>query len=60
VASLLLNYNKLRINAMVLGSAPVKQAESGAVIGDQPVGIYLDELIVAEYTNRTDTPDQLM
>jgi hypothetical protein len=45
---------------MVLGSAPVKQTESGAVIGDQPVGIYLDELIVAEYTNRTDTPDQLM
>ena len=58
MASLLLNYKKQGINATILGSAPVKQTESGAVIGDQPVGIYLDEPIVAEYTNRNDTPDQ--
>jgi hypothetical protein len=58
MASLLLNYKKLGINATILGSAPVKQTESGAVIGDQPVGIYLDEPIVVEYTNRNDTSDQ--
>ena len=58
MASLLMNYKKLGINATILGSAPVKQTESGAVIGDQPVGIYLDEPIVAEYTNRNDTPNQ--
>ena len=58
MASLLLNYKKLGINATIIGSAPVKQTESGAVIGDQPVGIYLDEPIVAEYTNRNDTSDQ--
>jgi hypothetical protein len=44
MASLLLNYKNLGINATILGSAPVKQTESGAVIGDQPVGIYLDNL----------------
>ena len=58
MASLLLNYKKLGINATILGSAPVKQTENGAVIGDQPVGIYLDEPIVVEYTDRNDTPDQ--
>ncbi|VVB62997.1 Uncharacterised protein [uncultured archaeon] len=58
MASLLLNYKKLGINATILGSAPVKQTENGAAIGDQPVGIYLDEPIVVEYTNRNDTPDQ--
>jgi hypothetical protein len=36
-AYLLLNYKKLGINATILGSAPVKQTERGAVIGDQPV-----------------------
>ena len=58
MASLLLNYKQLGINATIIGSAPVRQTESGAVIGDQPVGIYLDEAIVAEYANRNDTSDQ--
>jgi hypothetical protein len=58
MASLLLNYKKLGINATILGSAPIKQTESRAVIGDQPVGIYLDEPIVVEYNNRNDTSDQ--
>jgi hypothetical protein len=58
MASLLLNYKNLGINATILGSAPVKQTQSGTVIGDQPVGIYLDEPLVAECTNRNDTPDQ--
>lgn len=58
MASLLLNYKKLGINATIIGSAPVKQTENGAVIGDQPIRIYLDEPIVAEYANRNDTPDQ--
>ena len=58
MASLLLNYKKLGINATILGSAPIRQTESGAIIGDQPVGIYLDEPIVVEYTNKNDTPDQ--
>lgn len=58
MASLLINYKKLGINATIIGSAPIKQTESGAVIGDQPVEIYLDEPIVAEYANRNETPDQ--
>ena len=58
MASLLLNYKKLGINATILGSAPIRQTENGAVIGDQPIGIYLDEPIVVEYTNRNDTSDQ--
>ena len=53
-----MNYKKLGINATIIGSAPIKQTESGAVIGDQPVGIYLDEPIVVEYTDRNDTSDQ--
>jgi hypothetical protein len=58
MASLLLNYKKLGINATILGSAPIRQTESGAVIGDQPVAISLNEPIVAEYANRNDTSDQ--
>ena len=58
MAYLLLNYKKLGINATILGSAPIKQTEYRAVIGDQPVGIYLDEPIVVEYTDRNDTSDQ--
>ena len=58
MTSLLMNYKKLGINATILGSAPVKQTQTGAEIGNQPVGIYLDEPIVAEYTNRNDTSDQ--
>lgn len=57
-ASHLMNYKRLGFNATILGSAPVRQTEHGAVIGDQPVGIYLDEPIVAQYTERNDTPDQ--
>ncbi len=58
MASLLLGYKKLGINATIIGSAPIKQTKNGAVIGDQPVRIYLDEPIVAQYTNKNDTPDQ--
>ncbi|MGD0954507.1 MAG: hypothetical protein ABR985_19325 [Methanotrichaceae archaeon] len=58
MASLLLNYKKLGVKATILGSAPVRQTQSGAVIGDQPVAISLNEPIVAEYANRNDTSDQ--
>ena len=58
MASLLMNYKKLGINVTILGSAPVRQTELGAVIGDQPVAISLNEPIVAEYANRNDTSDQ--
>jgi hypothetical protein len=58
MASLLLNYKALGINATILGSAPIRKTESGAIIGDQPVAIGLNETIVAEYANRNDTSDQ--
>jgi hypothetical protein len=58
-ASRLMNYkNKFGIRATILGSAPIKQTESGAVIGDQTVAIYLDEPVVVEYTDREDTMDR--
>jgi hypothetical protein len=49
---------KFGINRTILGSAPIRQTESGAIIGDRPVAIYLDEPIVVEYTNREDTMDR--
>jgi hypothetical protein len=54
----LMNYKaKFGISRTILGSAPIRQTESGAIIGDQPVTIYLDEPIVVEYTDR-DTMDR--
>jgi hypothetical protein len=53
-----MNYKeRFGINRTILGSAPVKETEKGAVIGDQPITIYLDEPIVAEYTDKG-YPDQ--
>jgi beta-glucanase (GH16 family) len=57
-ASDLMNYKeKFGIQKTILGSAPVKKTERGAIIGDQPVTIYLDEPIAVEYTDR-EYPDQ--
>jgi hypothetical protein len=54
-----MNYkNKFGIHATILGSAPVKQKGSRAVIGDQPMAISLDEPIVAEYSDRENTMDR--
>lgn len=58
-AYLLMNYKeKFGINATILGSAPIRKTEKGAVIGDQPAVIYLDEPIVVEYTDRENTMDR--
>lgn len=58
-ASHLMNYKKkYGVNATILGSAPIRQNGSGAIIGDQPVAIYLDEPIVVECDNKNDTPNQ--
>ena len=45
------------IDIEILGSAPIRQTEYGAVIGDCPIEIGLDEFIVAQYTDR-EYPDQ--
>lgn len=45
------------VGAEILGSAPIKKTEFGATIGDQPLTISLDELIVAQYTDKG-YPDQ--
>lgn len=58
-ASLLMNYKEKNvITATILGSAPIRQTEKGAVIGDHPVVINSSELIVVEYTNRENTMDR--
>jgi hypothetical protein len=58
-ASNLMNYKaKFGINRTILGSAPIRQSEKGAIIGDHPLAIYLDETIVVEYTDRNDTMDR--
>jgi hypothetical protein len=57
-AYLLMNYKGYGVNATILGSAPIRKTESGAIIGDQPVVIYLNEPIVVEYTDREDTMDR--
>lgn len=45
------------VGAQILGSAPIKKTEFGATIGDQPLAISLDELIIAQYTDKG-YPDQ--
>lgn len=55
----LMNYKaKFGANATILGSAPIRQTEGGAVIGDQPVVILLNESIIVEYNEKNDTPSQ--
>ncbi len=58
-AYLLMNYKKrFGIDTAILGSAPVRQTKSGAVIGDQPLVVYANESIVVEYTDKEDTMDR--
>ena len=45
------------VGAQILGSAPIKKTRFGATIGDQPLTISLDELIIAQYTDKG-YPDQ--
>lgn len=45
------------VEAEILGSAPIRETESGAVIGNQPLTISLDELIIVQYTDKG-YPDQ--
>ena len=58
-ASLLINYKKRfpDVIGTIIGSAPVKPTEYGAVIGEQPIIIYLDESIAVQYTEKG-YPDQ--
>ena len=58
MASLLLNYKKLGINATILGSAPVKTDRKRSGHWRPASWNYLDEPIVAEYADRNDTSDQ--
>jgi hypothetical protein len=52
-ANTLMNYKEeLGIETEILGSAPIRQTDYGAVIGDQPVVISLNESIIAQYTDR--------
>ncbi|MCK4473698.1 polysaccharide deacetylase family protein [Candidatus Parcubacteria bacterium] len=54
----LMNYKeKFGIGTEILGSAPIRKTNYGAVIGDQPVVISLNEPIIAQYTDRM-YPDQ--
>lgn len=43
--------------ATIIGTAPIRRTKTGAVIGDQPIEIGLDELIVIQNTNKG-YPDQ--
>ncbi|MEA1963689.1 MAG: hypothetical protein U9O41_00950 [Candidatus Aerophobetes bacterium] len=45
------------VEVEILGSAPIKKTKSGAIIGDQPLTISLDELIIVQYTDKG-YPDQ--
>ena len=55
---ILMNYkNKTQAKAEIIGSAPIKKTDYGAVIGDQPVTIHLNEKIIVQYTV-DDYPDQ--
>jgi len=57
-ANTLMNYKEeLGIETEILGSAPIRQTDCGAVIGDQPVVISLNESIIAQYTD-SPYPDQ--
>ena len=48
---------RFSVEAEILGSAPIKKTKSGAIIGDQPLTISLDELIIVQYTDKG-YPDQ--
>ncbi len=58
-ASLLMNYKEIYgdVSGNILGSAPIRETDYGAVIGDQPITVYLDEKIIVQYTERG-YPDQ--
>ena len=57
-ANTLMNYKEeFGIETEILGSAPIRQTDYGAVIGDQAVVISLNESIIAQYTDRL-YPDQ--
>ncbi len=52
-ASELMGYKeRFDVEAEILGSAPIKKTEFGAVIGNQPITISLDELIIVQYTDK--------
>ena len=40
------------IQATIIGSAPISKTSEGAVIGNHPVTIYLDEVVVAQNSDR--------
>lgn len=42
--------HKFGIEAEIIGSAPIRKTDYGAVIGDQPVTILLNEKIIVQYT----------
>jgi len=49
----LMNYKeRWNVKADILGSAPIRKTKSGAVIGNQPLTIFLDELIIVQYTDK--------
>ena len=58
-ANMLMNYKEIYPDATgtILGSAPIRKTDFGAVIGDQPVIVYLDETVVIQYTEEG-YPDQ--
>jgi hypothetical protein len=54
----LMNYKqRFGIKTEIIGSAPIKKTEYGAVIGNQPVTILLSEKILAQFTDAP-YPDQ--
>jgi len=58
-ANELINYKKrYGLKTEILPSAPVKNTWTGAVIGNQPLTIYLDEPIVIQWTDKKGYPDQ--
>jgi hypothetical protein len=58
-ANELINYKKrYGLKTEILPSAPVKNTWTGAVIGNQPLTIYLDEPIVVQWTDKKGYPDQ--
>jgi len=54
----LMNYKeRFGIETEIIGSAPIKKTDQGAIIGNQPVTILLNERILVQYTNAS-YPDQ--
>jgi len=57
-ASDLMDYKqRFDVETTIIGSAPIRATEYGAVIGSQPITIYLDEPIVVQFTDKG-YPDQ--